>query len=61
MAREFGTGAAMDAYTVAIFFPEALQYLLMLVTLSVVFTPMFIDVRTGLAIRRHGASPSHCC
>lgn len=48
MAREFGAGAAMDAYTLAVFFPEALQYLLMLVTLSVVFTPMFIDARTRL-------------
>ncbi|MCC7162356.1 MAG: hypothetical protein IT331_07675 [Anaerolineae bacterium] len=48
MARAFGAGAAMDAYTLAIFFPEALQYLLMLVTLSVVFTPMFIDARTRL-------------
>ncbi len=48
IAREFGAGATMDAYTVAIFFPEALQYMLMLVTLSVLFTPMFIDARSRL-------------
>lgn len=48
MAHEFGAGATMDAYTVAIFFPEALQYMLMLVTLSVLFTPMFIEARSRL-------------
>lgn len=45
-AREFGASAQMDAYTLAITFPEALQYLLMLASLSVIFTPLFIDART---------------
>src|SRR5262245_6632351 len=48
VAREFGTSADMDAYAVAISIPESLQYVLMLTTLSVVFTPMFIEVRTRL-------------
>lgn len=51
VARAFGTSAAMDAYTIAIALPESLQYLLMLATLSVVFTPLFIETRA-----RHGES-----
>lgn len=49
VAGKFGASAAMDAYTLAIALPESLQYLLMLATLSVVFTPLFIEART-----RHG-------
>jgi putative peptidoglycan lipid II flippase len=51
VAREFGATAAMDAYTLAVSIPESLQYLLMLATLSIVFTPLFIDART-----QHGES-----
>lgn len=47
-ARAFGTSPQMDAYTLAISIPESLQYLLMLATLSVIFTPLFIDFRTRL-------------
>ena len=46
MARTFGTSAAMDAYTLAVSIPESLQYILMLATLTVVFTPLFIEART---------------
>ena len=46
IARAFGASAQMDAYTLAVSIPESLQYVLMLATLSVVFTPMFIDART---------------
>ncbi|HZQ07690.1 MAG TPA: lipid II flippase MurJ [Anaerolineae bacterium] len=49
IAREFGSNAQMDAYALAVSIPESLQYVLMLATLSVVFTPLFIDTRT-----RHG-------
>jgi putative peptidoglycan lipid II flippase len=49
VAREFGASAQMDAYTLAISIPEALQYLLMLASLSLIFTPLFIDARA-----RHG-------
>lgn len=45
IARAFGTSADMDAYTIAVSVPESLQYLLMIGTLSLVFTPMFIDLR----------------
>jgi putative peptidoglycan lipid II flippase len=45
IARKFGTGAEMDAYTVAVAIPESLQYLLMLATLSVLFTPMWMEAR----------------
>ncbi len=45
VARAFGATAPMDAYTLAVSVPEALQYLLALATLSVVFTPMFIETR----------------
>jgi len=45
VAREFGASAQMDAYMLAITFPEALQYLLMLASLSVIFTPLFIEAR----------------
>ena len=45
IAREFGASAQMDAYTLAVSIPEALQYVLMLATLSFVFTPLFIDER----------------
>lgn len=51
IARTFGATAQMDAYTLAISIPESLQYVLMLATLSVVFTPMFIEART-----HHGES-----
>lgn len=51
MARTFGTSASMDAYTLAVSIPESLQYLLMLATLTVVFTPLFIEART-----QHGVS-----
>ena len=51
IAREFGASAQMDAYTLAVSIPEALQYVLMLATLSFVFTPLFIDHRS-----QHGAS-----
>lgn len=44
-AREFGTSAQMDAYTLAVSVPESLQYVLMLATLSVLFTPLWIDAR----------------
>lgn len=46
VARAFGTSAPMDAYTLAVSIPESLQYILMLATLTIVFTPLFIDVRT---------------
>jgi putative peptidoglycan lipid II flippase len=46
MARTFGTSAAMDAYTVAVTIPESIQVLLMLASLSVIFTPFFIEART---------------
>lgn len=46
VAQAFGTSAEMDAYTIAISVPESLQYLLMIGTLSLVFTPMFIHLRT---------------
>ncbi|MDL1897435.1 hypothetical protein FBQ82_14315 [Anaerolineae bacterium CFX7] len=45
IARAFGATAQMDAYTLAVSIPESLQYVLMLATLSVVFTPMFIQAR----------------
>lgn len=45
IAREFGASAQMDAYTLAVSLPESLQYVLMLATLTVVFTPMFIEAR----------------
>jgi putative peptidoglycan lipid II flippase len=48
VAREFGATAPMDAYTLAVSIPESLQYVLMLATLSIVFTPLFIDARTRL-------------
>ncbi len=48
IAREFGTRAEMDAYTLAVSIPESLQYLLMLATLSVLFTPLWIDARARL-------------
>lgn len=51
VARSLGAGSAMDAYTLAISIPESLQYVLMLATLSIVFTPLFIDTRT-----QHGES-----
>lgn len=47
-AREFGTSAQMDAYTLAVSVPESLQYVLMLATLSVLFTPLWMDVRVRL-------------
>lgn len=49
IARTFGATAQMDAYTLAISIPETLQYVLMLGSLSVIFTPLFID-----ALTRHG-------
>lgn len=51
VARAFGATAQMDAYTLAVSIPESLQYVLMLATLGVVFTPMFIEART-----QHGES-----
>lgn len=48
IARQFGTSPQMDAYTVAVSIPESFQYLLMLATLSVLFTPLWIDVRVRL-------------
>jgi len=51
IARAFGATAQMDAYTLAISIPESLQYVLMLATLSIVFTPMFIEARA-----QHGES-----
>lgn len=48
VARTFGTDAEMDAYTLAVSIPESLQYLLMLATLGVLFTPLWIDARTRL-------------
>lgn len=48
VARQFGTSAQMDAYTFAISIPESLQYVLMLATLSVLFTPLWIDARARL-------------
>lgn len=45
LAREFGASAEMDAYTLAVSIPEALQILLMFASLSFVFTPLFIDAR----------------
>lgn len=51
IARTFGATAQMDAYALAVSIPESLQYLLMLATLSVVFTPIFIDTRA-----HHGES-----
>lgn len=46
IARQFGAGVQMDAYTLAVSIPEALQILLLLASLSVIFTPLFIDART---------------
>ncbi len=46
MARQFGAGVQMDAYTLAVSIPEALQILLLLASLSTIFTPLFIDART---------------
>lgn len=51
MAREFGVSVRMDAYTLAVSIPEALQVLLMLASLSMIFTPLFIDARA-----QHGES-----
>lgn len=51
VARTFGATAQMDAYALAVSIPESLQYVLMLATLSIVFTPMFIEART-----QHGES-----
>lgn len=48
VARAFGTSSAMDAFSVAAAIPDMLQYVLMLATLSLVFTPMFIEARTTL-------------
>jgi putative peptidoglycan lipid II flippase len=48
VARAFGTSAEMDAYTLAISVPESLQYLLLLATLGILFTPFFIDLRVRL-------------
>lgn len=48
VARQFGTSSQMDAYTFAVSIPESLQYLLMLATLSVLFTPLWIDARVRL-------------
>lgn len=48
IARQFGTTPQMDAYTFAVSIPESLQYLLMLATLSVLFTPLWIDARVRL-------------
>lgn len=45
VAREFGTSWEMDAYTIAISIPESLQYFLMLASLSLIFTPLFIHFR----------------
>lgn len=46
IARQFGTSIPMDAYTLAVSIPEALQVLLLLASLSVIFTPLFIDAQT---------------
>jgi putative peptidoglycan lipid II flippase len=51
VARTFGATAQMDAYALAVSIPESLQYVLMLATLSVVFTPMFVAARA-----QHGES-----
>lgn len=45
LAGQFGAGQAMDAYTLAVSIPEALQILLLLASLSMIFTPLFIDAR----------------
>lgn len=45
IARAFGTSAQMDAYALAVSISESFQYLLLLATLSVLFTPLWIDLR----------------
>ncbi len=51
IAREFGISAQMDAYALAISIPESLQYVLLLASLSIIFTPLFIAARDA-----HGES-----
>jgi len=45
VAREFGTSREMDVYAIAISIPESLQYLLMLASLGLIFTPLFIHFK----------------